>query len=101
MDEDQLALLREWIQEPLSEEWNDDRLQAMYAIMGNDLRATAGAFWEAKAGSLASVSDITENGSSRKMSDLYKNALAMADRFGAVVGEDLSTRPRTRAIVRP
>lgn len=101
MTEDELALLREWIQEPISEEWNDDRLNAMYVIMEGNLRATAGAFWRGKAASVAMMGDITENGSSRKMSDAYKNALALAGEFEAVPGEDLVARPRTRAIVRP
>lgn len=43
-------------------------------------RAVAAA-WRRKAASYARMMDVSESGSSRKMSDLHKNALAMAGTY--------------------
>lgn len=104
MSEEDLVLLREWIQEPVSEEWNDDRLNAMYSAMGDDLEATAATFWRGKARAAANLVDVSENGSSRKLGDLQKNYLAIAEDFEAMIAERVTirtNRPYTNAIVRP
>jgi hypothetical protein len=47
-------------------------------------QALAAEIWMEKAASYASLVNVSESGSSRSMSDLHKNALAMAKGFGAV-----------------
>lgn len=105
MNDTDLALLREWLSEPNSEEWNDDRLNAMYEACDRDLHRTAAAFWRVKANEAASLVDVTENGSSRKLSDLHKNYLDIAgyhESQAAVPAEtEIVGRPRIRQIVRP
>ncbi len=44
--------------------------------------ALAAEIWREKAASYASLVNVTESGSSRSMSDLHKNAIAMAKSFG-------------------
>src|SRR5690349_13079809 len=70
---------------------------------GGDVRAAAGVVWQVKASKLAGLVDVTEGSSSRKMSQLYKQALEMAAFYSG--GETTitgSTRSSgTRAIVRP
>lgn len=39
-------------------------------------------YWEEKAATFSTLSDVSESGSSRKLSDLHKNALNMAKYFG-------------------
>jgi hypothetical protein len=46
-------------------------------------QALAKEIWLEKAASYASLVNVSESGSSRSMSDLHKNALAMAAGFGA------------------
>jgi hypothetical protein len=70
------------------------------------LEAAAAKAWVIEAGRLSHLVDVAESGSSRKMSDLYKNALAMAAKYeGQAASLDVTVtvtdRPRTRAIVRP
>lgn len=69
-----------------------------------DLNMAVAVVWEIKAGRYAELVDVTEAGSSRKLSDLSKNALAMSTKYrkiseAAVV--TVAVRPRTRAIERP
>lgn len=71
---------------------------------GNFLEA-ASAVWEIRAGKYHALVDITESGSSRKNSDLHKNALSMAkwyrDRANPTTEEPVTTsRSGTRRIVR-
>lgn len=89
----------------------DDDLRALLAANYNDdgtydINTAAATVWEGKAASFANLVDVSESGSSRKMSGLYSNAVAMASYFrgkatdsGVIV--DVSNRPRTRAIRRP
>ena len=89
-------------------EWDDDRLQIYLDRTSNDLELAAALIWEDKASSYAQLVNVSESGSSRSLGDMYKNALAMADRFrGQATTNDappvspVATRTRTRAIVRP
>lgn len=91
---------------------SDTQLAEILATTMNDdntfnLNRAAVTIWTAKAASYASLVDVTESGSSRKMSDLHKNALAMTKHYAslleseiAVVTEVVAARPRTRRIVR-
>jgi hypothetical protein len=64
--------------EPYSDLGLSNRLDAATSPM-----ALAKEVWLEKAASYASLVNVTESGSSRSMSDLHKNALAMAKGFGA------------------
>lgn len=69
-----------------------------------DVNTAAATVWEGKAAGFANLVDVSESGSSRKMSDLYKNAVAMASYYrgkSTTVVVDVSNRPRTRTIRRP
>lgn len=72
----------------------------LYIDQAGDVRAAAGTVWGIKASRLAGLVDVTEGSSSRKLSQLHKQALEMAAHFG---GETPVTggRSGTRAIVRP
>lgn len=61
--------------------------------------------WRYTAAGYARLVDVTESGSSRKMSDLHKNALTMVAQFTNLAGdvaivESAPRGARTRAIVR-
>lgn len=105
-----IVILRGFIREPDdSNGWTDARLTALIDANSDsfgipDLRAAAADVWTSKAADSAVLVDVSENGSSRKLSDVHKNALAMAKLYrGESAGliAVLSTRPRTRAITRP
>lgn len=61
--------------------------------------------WARKAASFSEMVDITEAGSSRKNSSLFKNAQEMAKYWSALPGEDeplpIGSYSTTRAIQRP
>jgi hypothetical protein len=68
----------------------------------DSLRAAASRVWTVKASKLAGLVDVTEGSSSRKLSQLYQQALEMSTFYN----DDPSTASRvgksgTRAIVRP
>lgn len=72
-----------------------------------NLDRAAARVWREKAAEFSSLVDISESGSSRKMSDLYKSALAMASMYdGRVTASEpegpalQAVRPTTRPIVR-
>jgi hypothetical protein len=97
----EVALLREYTNEPLnSRARTDAELNAIIDEAGG-VYAAARRMWTTYAQSLSTLVDVTESGSSRKMGDLYKNALAIAGTFGD--GSDVGgggRRPRSTAIVR-
>lgn len=99
--------LRHFVAEPEpSEPWTDTKLGAIIDAYEGNVRAAAAHVWTAKAASAAHLVNISEGGSSRQMSDIHKNALAMASAFSASAGDEViggvSTRAaRTRAIERP
>lgn len=70
---------------------------------GGDVRKAAGQVWATKASRLAGLVDVTEGSSSRKLSQLYKQALDMATFYGAdsATATTAGARSGTRAIVRP
>lgn len=88
-DDDLLALL--------------DRLAAEDGSL--DFNSSAAYIWNQKAAEYSELVDVSESGSSRKFSDLSKNALAMAAKYekaaGALITEvDVSSRPKVNNIVR-
>lgn len=68
------------------------------------VEGAAADMWREKAASYAGLVDTTEGNSSRKLSQLQANALAMAKQLdGSVPGDIaviLEARPRSRAITR-
>lgn len=64
----------------------------------------AAEIWREKAASYSGLVDISESGSSRKNSDLYKNATSQAgyyDGLSLIDGSVTAGRPRSRPITRP
>ena len=99
----QIIELRVKIQEPLNEPpFTDEALGALIDAAGGDTDAVARTFWQGKAASVAHLVDISEGGSSRKMSDMYKNFLAIADTFAPEDGTGPTAKraPMTREITR-
>lgn len=103
--ESDISTVREFVNEPDdSNGWTAVRIGALIDANNEDLRATAADIWTSKASSFSMLVDVSENGSSRKMSDIHKNALAMARQFRSESIDLIAAtagRPRTRAIVRP
>lgn len=66
--------------------------------------AIASVIWREKAAKYSELVDVSESGSSRKLSDLRKGALEQAAYYDGVVFSQTTAvagRPRTRPIVRP
>ena len=67
----EIAELRLLIAEPVSAEpYTDEILGNLIASSQDSVRNAAAGVWRAKAASVAHLVDISEGGSSRKMSDL-------------------------------
>lgn len=64
-----------------------DDLLAEILDAETSVAAAAAVIWREKAAALAAMVDTTESGSSRKLSDLHANALAMAKGFQTVVAD--------------
>jgi hypothetical protein len=77
---DQIATLRLYVSEPDQTTWTDEMLSAIIDS-STSLNTAAVEVWDAKAAAFSSLVDISEGGSSRKNSDLVKNALLMRDLF--------------------
>lgn len=81
-------------------------LGAYLDAVAGDPRKAAGQVWAVKASKYAGLVDVTEGASSRKNSQLYKQALEMAAYYGADEapasgGGSSGARSGTRPIVRP
>jgi hypothetical protein len=100
---EEVAELRRMIAEPSETTYTDLALSAL--IDASNLYQAAVSIWSQKASAYAGLVDITESGSSRKLSDLQKNALAMASFYKAQIAAEVETTtdvpPRTVAIERP
>lgn len=87
-----------------SSTYTDPVLDVYIDDAGGDLDIAASVIWQEKAASYAELVDITEAGSSRKNSDLYKNAIDMAAKYAASSDPGGALEPgtysTTRAIVR-
>lgn len=99
---DQIAQLRLLIDEPNNvEPYTDEVLGSIIDANDGSLNASAGQIWRGKAASVAHLVDISEGGSSRKMSDMYKNFLDIAKGFEDGDGGGTGARvSRTRQAVR-
>lgn len=76
-----ITALRDLVNEPDDTNgWTDEKLGNL--IDGEaTLNAAASKVWVLKAGQFASLVDVSESGSSRKLSDLRKNAIEMAKHY--------------------
>jgi hypothetical protein len=74
---------------PANDTTYPDSFLAAMIDQNNTIEAAAAAIWRFKAAQMAAMVDTTESGSSRKLSDLHKNALAMA---GALDQVDIVAR---------
>lgn len=86
--EDILAL-RGLIGEPNDDNgWTDEKLGDLIDA-STTVNAAAVSVWSTKAAGFAELVDVSESGSSRKLGDLYKNAVAMAGYFKGLDDEDV------------
>ncbi len=101
-----IATLRRYIAEPDDTNGYVDADLSTRIDNSSSLFDLASEIWQEKAGALTDLSDITEAGSSRKNSQLYKNALEMAAYFNNKAKEAIvvveptmtsTTRPIRRA----
>lgn len=100
---EQILELRRLVDEPTQDPYTDAVL-SLRIDEAATLRSLAGDIWREKAATLAGLADVREGNSSRSLSQLYKQALTMADSFDAdVTAEAVSARRviRTRPIERP
>lgn len=84
-------------------DYSDSLLAAMMGANDGSVNATAGQVWREKAVEYAALVDITESGSSRKMSQLYDRAVKQAGIYESAAGtvaEASVARPRVGRIVR-
>lgn len=102
---EQVDQLRRYADYFATDPYDDTQLSAL--IDGSSVFRVAARLWDEKAASQTSLVDISESGSSRKMSDSHKNAINMAKYFrGLADAEEAPTaeantrHARTRAIVR-
>lgn len=103
----QIEDLRRAIAEPTNAEpYTDEFLNDTIDEKGSVNHAAA-YLWDMKASAAAGMVDVSESGSSRKLGDLYKNAVAMANLYSAranppvVVPPVTVRRSATRRITRP
>lgn len=83
--------------------FDDDAIDEMLTVADGSVRSAAANFWYSKATEYSEMVDITEAGSSRKMSGLFTNAMALAKQFDDNDGDgdtEVVTPSTTRRIVR-
>lgn len=83
--EAEIARLRLLIGEPSGEVYDDEDLGTRLDTADGDPNKAAYEIWTEKAAAAAELVDISEGGSSRKMGDIYEQALNMAKHFGSLV----------------
>ena len=100
---EQILELRALINEPGPTVYTDEALSnRIDSIPEVNLRVLAASIWREKAARFASMVDIKEGNSDRKLSQLHSQALSMATALGGAEDEAVvNTRPtRTRKIER-
>lgn len=80
---DEIAAFRLLIDESKDEAPYDDASLGVRLDAASSSQSLAQEIWLEKAARYASLVTVSESGSSRSLSDLHKNALAMAGSFGA------------------
>lgn len=92
---EEIATLRLYVAEPDETDWTDEMLGAVIDSSPS-LNSAAVEVWDAKAAAAANLVDISEGGSSRKNSDLLKNAQAMRALFAGRILEPVDATRGTR-----
>jgi hypothetical protein len=82
--------------------WDDVRIEAELDA-GNSSATIARKFWESRMVSQTNMADMSESGSSRSLSQIFKNAQAAAAYFqGREAAEDPANQPASNnAVSRP
>ena len=75
---EEIAALRLLIAEPTEDTYTDADLNTRLSAAANEY-TVAFDIWTEKAAAAAGLVDISEGGSSRKLGDIYEQALGMAD----------------------
>ena len=75
----QVALLKTYAGDAVGT-LTDDQLYELIAAQGN-VQLAAGSLWSSYAAKHANLIDVSEGSSSRKLSNIYSQALKMADHF--------------------
>lgn len=68
--------------------WDDDALQTKLDEAEGQVNLAAALIWEVKAGGYAKLVNSSEGAAISNLGDLYKNALAMADRYRNLAAGD-------------
>lgn len=83
--DDLVAVVRDLANEPdANGAFSDAKLIGILNDNDLDVNLAASEVWSQKASKLADLVDVSESGSSRKLGDLYKQALAMAEHYAGV-----------------
>jgi hypothetical protein len=92
-DQEQIETAREYIGElDDSRGWDDARIARFIDRSGGSVNRAVSAIWSAKAATYAPLVDVSESGSTRRMSSLMDHAKKMADHFMKVaIDEEGST----------
>ena len=98
---DEINMLRDLVNDNAAPQTFTAAQLSGYIDAEGDVRKAAGVVWGIKASRLAGLVDVTEGSSSRKMSQLYKQALEMSAHFGGEDSVATTGRSGTRRIVRP
>lgn len=89
--------------EETDETFSDDYISAL--VDAGSVASASAVIWTRKAGAFAELVNVSEAGASRSLSDLHKNALTMAAKYGAMDTDTGAVsgigRAKTHAIVRP
>lgn len=100
----QVTSLRRMVDDVAAPQQYDDNELSTRIDEAASLEQAASVIWREKAASFSTLVDVSESGSSRKLSDLRKAALEQASYYDGVVAtavQATANRPRTRPIVRP
>lgn len=91
--------LRLLISEPDDKAPYDDIALSIRLDASPSTQGLAADIWREKAASYAALVNVSESGSSRSLSDLHKNALAMAKALGDVDPSNPGSGPAVRGVV--
>lgn len=100
---EQLTVLRRYIDEPTTDTYSDLALNSIFETFGSDLNLAAAEVWRDKAAKAASLVDESEGPSSLKLSQLYDRAVLQSkfyDERSVVTIATTTRRTTTRAIER-
>jgi hypothetical protein len=62
-------------------DFTEEQLNSIIDANSEDVDAQAAVVWEVRAGKYHGLVNVSESGSSRQLSDMHKNALAMASYY--------------------